>query len=226
MTLVDAETGEIVETLEGCEAIIERGLGVFIDVGNALIAIRDGRLYRREHDTFEAYCQARWNLSRKRAYDLTGAAEVVAALSPMGDIPLPRNERQARALAPLKDEPEHMADAMKRATADAKPATASGIRDAVKEIVREEVAKAAQRTEDREALADLARNAERAGLDLDEERQTQRGAFARLCRDLAAFPQPQKFLASQRDYLKPRHRAGAQAAHDWLTELLNEWGEA
>jgi len=70
----------------------------------ALITIRDGRLYRATHGTFEAYCTEKWNLSRKRAYDFVDASEVVAAMSPMGDI-LPDSERQVRPLTPLKDAP-------------------------------------------------------------------------------------------------------------------------
>lgn len=218
-TLVNAETGEIVETLEGCEAVIERGLGTFVEVGNALITIRDGRLYRQGHDTFESYCQERWGLSRKRAYDLTGAAEVVGALSPMGDTPKPVNERQARELAPLKDEPEKMADAMRAAGPDP---TARSIKDAVRDIVRDEVQKA---NEDRAALVGLAESAAAAGFDTDQERTAQRGAFARLCRDIAQMPSPRAFLAEQRDYLKPRHRVTAQQAHDWLGQFLTETGD-
>lgn len=31
------------------EGVIERGLKTFVDVGNALLAIRDKRLYRQDH---------------------------------------------------------------------------------------------------------------------------------------------------------------------------------
>ena len=226
MTLVNADTGEIVAapfadaTLEECEVVIERGLAIFVDVGNALIAIREGHKYRKTHDTFEAYCAGRWRLSRARAYQLIEGAEVVASLSTMVDIPLPATERQARALSPLKAEPARMADAMQRAGTTP---TAARIADAVKTIVREAVAKVESRAEDRAALADLNRAAEKAGLDMDEDRQATRGAFARLCRDLAALPAPAAFFAHQRDYLRPRHRIGAQAAHDWLSELLAGW---
>jgi hypothetical protein len=225
VTLVNADTGEIVDTLESCEAVIERGLATFFDVGNALATIRDARLYRADFDSFEMYCRTRWNFDASRARQLIAAAETVTTVTLAGG-PAPKNEGQARALNPLKDQPEKMAEAMKAAG----PApTADRIRDAVKDIVREEVAKAAgkaeAKAEDRAALEDLARNIEKAGMGLDEDRQAERGAFARLCRDLAAFPKPAKFLAGQRQYLKPRHRMGAQLAHDWLTELLNEWGD-
>lgn len=80
-----------------CEAVIERGLKSFVEVGQALARIKDEDLYKSlGYRRFEDYCRERWDLSRKRAYDLTGAYETVRQLSPMGDIPLPTSERQAR----------------------------------------------------------------------------------------------------------------------------------
>jgi hypothetical protein len=38
------------------ERRIERGLTTFVEVGNLLAAIRQDRLYRQTHTTFEAYC--------------------------------------------------------------------------------------------------------------------------------------------------------------------------
>lgn len=89
--------------LEQCEAVIERGLKTFTDVGNALLEIRDSKLYRREWGTFEEYCRDRWSIERAHAYRLMDSARVVMNLSPIGDI-LPATESQARPLA--KFEPE------------------------------------------------------------------------------------------------------------------------
>jgi hypothetical protein len=222
VTLVDPETGEVVPTLASCEEVIERGLGTFVEVGNALLTIRDAKLYRADYDTFEGYCIDRWNLSRKRAYDLTNAAEVVAALSPIGDTPLPTNEAQARALAPLKDHPEVAAEAMRRATTNGK-ATATSVRDAVKAVVHEEIAKAAAKADDREALSKLVADAQRAGFDMDEARTQQRGAFARLCKDIAALPDPAAFIKDHGDYLRVRHGQYAESAHAWLTTFMDLW---
>jgi hypothetical protein len=81
------------------EKVIEQGLAGFVEVGLALLAIRDGKKYRHAgYATFEDYCQRRWNMTRKRGYDLMAAAETVAELSPMGDIPQPQSERQVRPL--------------------------------------------------------------------------------------------------------------------------------
>lgn len=85
-------------TLAKHEAVIERGLHTFIEVGNALHAIREDRLYRTSHDTFEEYCQVRWGFNRHRASQLITAAEVVTNVTTAG-LPAPSNEGQARELA-------------------------------------------------------------------------------------------------------------------------------
>jgi hypothetical protein len=92
------------QTLNGLEATIEGGLEAFYRVGNALLSIRDGRLYRANHATFEDYCRERWNISRPQAYRLLDAAGVAENLSPIGD--KPTAESQARELATLNDQPE------------------------------------------------------------------------------------------------------------------------
>ncbi len=92
--------------LENFEETIQAGLKSFVDVGRALMEIRDGRLYRDTHGTFEDYCQDRWQLKRAHAYRLIDSAEVVDNLSPIGDI-LPATESQARPLTRI--EPEQQA---------------------------------------------------------------------------------------------------------------------
>ena len=88
------------------ESVIDRGLKTFAEVGNALLAIRDGRLYRQSHGTFEEYCKERWGMSRPRAYQLIDSAAVIENLSTMVD--KPTTERQARPLTklPPADQPE------------------------------------------------------------------------------------------------------------------------
>lgn len=100
-------TNEATRLLE-LEIVIERGLQTFIEVGSALMEIRNSRLYRQTHPTFEEYCQARWDLRRSRTYQLMDAAEVVENLKSStivelsgGSLPLPLNEAQARPLARL-----------------------------------------------------------------------------------------------------------------------------
>jgi hypothetical protein len=88
------------KTLTKCEKTIEKGLGTFVEVGQALYDIREEKLYRDAHATFEAYCTARWELSRSRAYQLIDAAEVRQGLSTIVDI-LPANEAQTRPLTTI-----------------------------------------------------------------------------------------------------------------------------
>lgn len=94
-----------------CERVIEIGLHAFVEVGNALLEIRQLRFYRSEYSTFEAYCRERWRLKRQRAYELMEAAEVVVSLSKsLKDIPaqkLPQKEAHAAQLskAPPEERP-------------------------------------------------------------------------------------------------------------------------
>jgi len=92
------------KTLPELEAVIRRGLATFVEVGDALLEIRDSRLYHQAGYTdFDAYCRERWGWHRAHAYRLMEAATVVKELSPMGDTPPPTNERQARELARIPD---------------------------------------------------------------------------------------------------------------------------
>jgi hypothetical protein len=95
------------ERFADLELVIERGLGTFVDVGRALFEIQERRLYRTAgHRTFADYVAKRWDLSKTHAYRQIEASKIVDILSPIGDIPLPTNEAQARELAPLMDDPD------------------------------------------------------------------------------------------------------------------------
>ena len=121
--------------LQQCESIIERGLKTFVEVGNALMAIRDDRLYRTEFKTFEDYCQERWNIARRTAHQLMGAAEVVENVRNCAQIPA--TESQARPLTRL--DPEDQPIAWQRAveTAPNGKVTAAHVENTVKEYTSE-----------------------------------------------------------------------------------------
>jgi len=72
-----------------------QGVAVFVEVGKALAKIRDGRLYRETHATFEAYCAERWGWSRVRAHQLIESSEVAKMLTMVNTRP-PATERTAR----------------------------------------------------------------------------------------------------------------------------------
>lgn len=107
-------------TLQQHEAVIQRGLKTFADVGNSLLAIRDGRLYRAKYPTFEAYCRERWGFNASRARQLIGAASVMDNLKSVTVVTLPANEAQTRPLAQLP--PAEQPEAWKAANNTAKQA--------------------------------------------------------------------------------------------------------
>lgn len=90
--------------LERCEVVIKQGLKTFVEVGQALMMIRDKRLYRAEFGTFESYCQDKWQLSKTHVNRLVQSSEVVRniEMTPIGV--KPKTESQARPLTKLEPE--------------------------------------------------------------------------------------------------------------------------
>lgn len=121
------------DLLEQAETTIARGIKTFIEVGEALTQVRDNRLYRANFITFDDYCQDRWGFDRTRAQNFITASRVALEISNTGQ-PAPVVESQARALAPLLEDPEEMRAAFTEAIArsDGKP-TAAVIREVVRE---------------------------------------------------------------------------------------------
>ncbi len=131
-TLTPAETRRRKEL----EKIIVRGVMAHFEMGMAMAAIRDERLYMSTHGTFEAYCKDLWEISDRRVRQYIAAVEVIRNLQDMAntgqddahnrnhgsgyeqllytnDIILPANERQARPLTYLKT-PDQQFDAWRR----------------------------------------------------------------------------------------------------------------
>jgi hypothetical protein len=102
-TLIVLPAGEAME-LQFCEQRIEHGLETFLEVGQALQLIRDKRLYRVSHGTFEEYCQARWDIKGSRARQLCAAAQIVQGLKATAETILPTSESQVRPLMSLPAE--------------------------------------------------------------------------------------------------------------------------
>ena len=102
--LTEAEVAE----LHRLELKVERA---FYEAGAALREIRDKRLYRSTHRTFEQYCQDRFGFQRAHSYRLIEAAAIVDNLSPntasnnlspIGRQIMPTSERQVRDLINLQ----------------------------------------------------------------------------------------------------------------------------
>lgn len=89
--------------LERCEVLIKQGLQTFIEVGQALMTIKEKRLYRIAFKTFEDYCVERWLITKTQANRLIQASETISNLTPMGVV-LPKIERQVRPLTSLEPE--------------------------------------------------------------------------------------------------------------------------
>ena len=115
--------------LASCEGRIEAGLSSFIEVGEALSAIREGKLYRATHGTFEDYCREKWSISSSRARRLIDGAEVAQTV-PMGTL---SSERQARELSRV--EPARREEVVQRAVeATHGKLTAAAIREAAQPV--------------------------------------------------------------------------------------------
>ena len=72
------------DELAAYEAVIQKAVYSFIEAGNALRAIREDRLYRETHTTFEDYCQQRWQITRHHANRMIVGAGVAEDLEPIG----------------------------------------------------------------------------------------------------------------------------------------------
>ena len=59
------------------ESVIDAGLQAFVITCNALLEIRDSRLYRTSHGTFEDYCREKWGIEQSYADELIDIAQVI-----------------------------------------------------------------------------------------------------------------------------------------------------
>lgn len=115
-----------VARLAECERAIDKGLHTFIEVGRALMEIRDQRLYRAGYKSFEAYCAERWGLARTSAYKKIRAQEVARHLADD-----PPHYKAAVALIPLASDPDRLRKVWRRLRADGVAVTAEDATEAV-----------------------------------------------------------------------------------------------
>lgn len=101
------------EELKKCEDLIQIGLSTFFEIGKALLTIRQRRLYRATHATFESYCLEKWQIGRSYAFRMIGAAERLMLLRSGTEISLPSNEYQIRPF--LRLPPERFVEAWRQA---------------------------------------------------------------------------------------------------------------
>ncbi len=129
------EVPELTEQEQSDRLFLERKVErAFFEAGKALAELRDRRLYRSTHKTFEEYCQDRFGYTRIAASYKIAAATVMDNLltnglqnsetSQDGLQILPNNERQVRPLVSL--EPEVQREAWQQAVEEAGGKVPSG----------------------------------------------------------------------------------------------------
>jgi hypothetical protein len=99
------------------EATIAEHVDSFTKAGAALAEMRDSRLYRDDHESFDDYCRSRWGMGASRARQLISAAEVTSNIGSV-TIVTPANEAQTRPLASLSADEQR--DAWKESVDTAK----------------------------------------------------------------------------------------------------------
>ncbi|MFJ4652729.1 hypothetical protein ACIP5Y_15820 [Nocardia sp. NPDC088792] len=86
------------EQLDLCESAVDALRVAFWTAGRALQIVRDGRLYRADHATFDDYVEKRWDMQRSYAHKLIRAWPLAARLHPFASS---INEGQIRELLPV-----------------------------------------------------------------------------------------------------------------------------
>jgi hypothetical protein len=123
------------DPLAAHESVIKRHFGAFAEVGAALMAIRNGRLYYAAgYHTFEDYCRDRWGIVASRARHYITAARINENIRGVTTV-TPANEAQLRPLAGLSAEEQREAwrQATIRAAAEGQSVTGRHVQVAVRE---------------------------------------------------------------------------------------------
>lgn len=136
-TLTKSEQSELARLCK----VVDEGLTSFLAVGTALVEINEKRLYRQDHETFEAFVKDRWGISRRRAYQLMEAAEIKAEMCTNGShneiADEITSERQIRELSRVGTEalPEVVDRVAEKCKAEGVKPTAKVIREVVNEAI-------------------------------------------------------------------------------------------
>jgi len=83
------------------ETTIERGLSTFLEVGQALLEIREQRLYRAAYKDFESYCRERWHFSAHHGARIMRSIVVARNLLKNGSLPPLPTDATETLLRPL-----------------------------------------------------------------------------------------------------------------------------
>lgn len=103
--VVDNFSKEERAELAAAVATVKRGLGAFLEAGEALLRIRDKQLYRNSHTSFEGFAVAEFGLTGRRLGQLIESFEIVRSLKSISpNLPTPQVEAAVRPLAGLPDD--------------------------------------------------------------------------------------------------------------------------
>ncbi|MBD0300943.1 MAG: hypothetical protein ICV85_01845, partial [Tolypothrix sp. T3-bin4] len=133
------EVPELTEQEQSDRLHLERRVErAFFEAGKALTELRDRRLYRSTHKTFEDYCRERFGFSRRQPYHLIEAAVIFDNLVEKCERNvhiLPTNEWQIRPLSKL--DPDIQPEAWQQAVEFAKGKVPSHriVKDVVQKIM-------------------------------------------------------------------------------------------
>ncbi|MEJ6487535.1 hypothetical protein N0Y54_40865 [Nostoc punctiforme UO1] len=133
------EVPELTEQEQSDRLHLERRVErAFFEAGKALTELRDRRLYRSTHKTFEDYCRERFGFSRRQPYHLIEAAVIFDNLVEKCERNvhiLPTNEWQIRPLSKL--DPDIQPEAWEQAVESAKGKVPSHriVKDVVQRIM-------------------------------------------------------------------------------------------
>lgn len=147
--------------LSALESIIRENFLAYVAVGNALLEIRENRLYRTsEGRTWEGYCREIWDMGYKYADRLVAASKVIENLTPIGAKEdgtidwerMPANESQARELSRLEPEEQkqvwqQLIENKQTSTPEETPfkLTAKSVKNAVKSFKGEQLSNSIRR---------------------------------------------------------------------------------
>ena len=113
------------QRLKELEKVIAKGQKTFVEVGLALVEIRDLRLFKGEYSSFTEYCQKKWGWEQRYTRYVIAGAEAVRSL-PEGVGTLVHHEAAARELA--KVEAGQRAGVVQTIVAEGRPVTAREVK--------------------------------------------------------------------------------------------------
>jgi hypothetical protein len=139
ITVSAVEVTELSQEEQSDRLLLERKVErAFFEAGKALTELRDRRLYRSTHKTFEEYCKDRFGYSRRQPYLLIEAAVIFDNLlekCDRNDHILPTNEWQIRPMSKL--DPDIQPEAWEQAveSANGKVPSHRIVKDVVQRIM-------------------------------------------------------------------------------------------